>query len=232
VTGSIRKLITTKYRRKDGDVVVITNGANTDLFKPIGQSEAIDKIGLDTSYNYVCFVGNLAPWQGVEYVVDCAPNVLKECPMSHFIIVGDGSMKKELMDKVGKMGLSSYFIFTGKIKYEDVPLYINSSDICVIPKKPLSSGYSPLKLYECMSCGKPIVASLLPGFEILETANSGLLVNPEDPDDLAKGIIRLLADTSLRAEMGKNAREYVVKNHSWKSVARKVADVCESAIRK
>lgn len=67
------------------------------------------------------------------------------------------------------------------VPYQKVPLYINASDICVTAKKSLKSGYSPLKLYEYMACGKQVVANRVNGFEILEKNKAGILVEPENP---------------------------------------------------
>jgi glycosyltransferase involved in cell wall biosynthesis len=127
--------------------------------------------------------------------------------------------------------VSDEFIFTGIVPYEEVSKYISASDICVVPKRQLKSGYSPLKLYEYMACGKPVVASRVEGFTILEQNNAGILVEPENPENIANVIIKLLNDEKLREELGRNGREYVVKNHSWESVAKIVAEVCEDAVR-
>lgn len=231
VTEGIKEGIKKLYNIPDTKIIVIENGANTDLFKPMDKKEARKELNFNQDANYICFVGNLAPWQGLEYLIQSAPFVLREYPNTKFLIVGDGLMKTELMNLAVKTGVSDNFIFTGAVPYELVPKYINACDICVVYKKPLKSGYSPLKLYEYMACGKPVVASRLGGFEILEENNAGILVEPENPEELAKAIIKLLKDERLREEMGRNGREYVVKHHSWESVARKVAEVCESVVR-
>lgn len=90
---------------------------------------------------------------------------------------------------------------------------------------------SPLKLCEYMVCGKPVVASRKSCFEILEENKAGLLVDPENPQEFAGAIIKLLRDPELRKQMGENGRKYVVGNRSWESVARKVAEVCEQVIK-
>lgn len=231
VTKGLKKEIQVLYKLQASKIVVIQNGVNIDLFRQMNVMGVRKKLNLNQNRNYVCFVGNLAPWQGVEYLIQSAPLILKENPNVKFLIVGDGRMKEELVELAAKTGVSDKFIFTGAVHYEEVPKYINASDVCVVSKKPLKSGYSPLKLYEYMACGKPVVASNLPGFEILEENDAGVLVEPENPEELAKAIVKLLKDEKLRAEMGRNGREYVVKNHSWESVARRVAEVCESAVR-
>ena len=122
------------------------------------------------------------------------------------------------------------FIFTGTVPYEKVPQYINSSDICVVPKKPIKC--SPLKLYEYMACGKPVIASDIEGVrEILVESKSGICVPPESPHELAQATIGLLRDTKARESMGKNGRRHIVENRSWESVARKVFEVCQMVVQ-
>ena len=231
VTIGIKETIKESYDIPDEKISVIENGANTNLFRPMDITKTRKKLNFDRDANYVCFIGNLAPWQGVEFLIQSAPMILKDSPHTKFLIIGEGRMKEELVELADKTGVSDKFIFTGVVPYEEVPMYINASDVCVVPKKPLGSGYSPLKLYEYMACGEPIVASRISGFEILEQQNTGILVEPENPEELAKAIIKLLKDEKLREEMGKNGREYVVKNRSWESVAERVAEVCESTVR-
>jgi len=230
VTQGIKDEIKKLHSIPDEKIVVIENGANTDLFKPMHQEKAKKELKLEEKKNYICFVGNLAPWQGVEFLIQSAPLILKESTHTKFLIIGDGPMKEELIDLAEQMAVSDKFIFTGVVPYEEVPKYINASDICVVYKKPLKSGYSPLKLYEYMACEKPVIASRVEGFEILEENHAGILVEPENPKELAKAIIKLLKDERLRRELGENGRKYVTKNHSWEAVARRVAEVCKSVV--
>ena len=230
VTPKLKEVLHNNYKVPRDKIVVIPNGVNTNLFRPIDQKEIKKDLGFDQDTNYICFVGSLIPWQGVEFLIRSAPLILKEHPKTKFLIVGDGPLKEELIELAEKTGVSDKFIFTGAVPYEEVPKYINASDVCVVYKKPLRSGYSPLKLYEYMACGKPVVASRVEGFEILEQNKAGILVEPENPEELAKAIIKLLKDEGLRRELGENGRKYVAKNHSWESVARKVAEVCKSVV--
>ena len=231
VTQALKEVIKKIYNIPAEKIVVIPNGTNTDLFRPMDQKVARKELKFNQDAKYVCFIGGLAPWQGVEYLIQSAPLILKEFKNTKFLIVGDGMLKKELVELAEKTGMSDNFIFTGAVPYEEVPKYINACDVCVVYKKPLKSGYSPLKLYEYIACGKPVVASRISGFEILEENNAGILVEPENTKELAKAIIKLLKNEKLREEMGKNGREYVVKYHSWESIARKVAKVCKDVTK-
>jgi glycosyltransferase involved in cell wall biosynthesis len=232
VTPKIKKVLEIEHKINPGKISVIENGANTDLFHPIDCSEARSKLQLSEDFRYVCFVGAFYNWQGLPNLIKCVPLVLSECPDTRFIIVGDGPAKSEIIELSEEMGLADKVTFTGLVPYSQVPLYIDASDICVVPKRPLQSGYSPLKLYEYMACGKPVVATRTDGFEVLEENRAGLLVNPEDPHEFASALTRLLCDPQLRKQMGENGRRYVVDNRSWESVARKVFGVCQTVVQK
>jgi glycosyltransferase involved in cell wall biosynthesis len=102
-------------------------------------------------------VGNLAPWQGMEYLIQVAPSLTKRLPSIRFLIIGSGVLKEKFQAQVQSSGMSDRFIFTGMVDYEKIPLYINISDICLVLKRRLASGYSPIKLFEYMACGKPVL---------------------------------------------------------------------------
>lgn len=234
VTPNIKTYLHNAYGVSHKKIYVIGNGANTELFTPREKKKSIRALKLNESNCYVCFVGLLAPWQGVEYLIQSSPLILKEFQNTKFLIIGNGQMKKELINLAEKTGVYDKFIFTRAVPYEEVPKYINASDVCVAPfvrARNERIGLSPLKIYEYLACGKPVVSSRIPNLEFIEKQNVGTLVEPENSEDLAEAIIKLLKDEKLREEMGRNGREYVVKNHSWENVAKKIAKVCEEVMR-
>ena len=230
VTEGIKDGIIDQFNIEPQKVHVISNGANIDLFKPLDQNKCKLELELDPSINYVCFVGNLAPWQGVEYLIQAAPLILSKYPNVNFLIVGDGIMKNELIQLATNSGYFDKFIFTGSIPYEDVPIYINCSDVCVLPKKPIKSGYSALKLYEYMACGKPIVATNTDGFEILEKSNAGILIDPTQKNVFSDAVVHLLKSKELRYQMGLNGHNSIVANHSWAAVSKKIGNIFDEII--
>jgi len=234
VTKNLKEKIKELYHIPDEKIVVIENGANTDLFKPMDRGKCIKELNLDEAHYYVCFVGNLAPWQGVEYLIEATPLILKNVPNTKFLIVGDGMMKEKLVGLAEKTGVSDKIIFTGTVPYEEVPKYINASDVCVAPltKGRIKSGSSALKIYEYLSCEKPVISSRIPNLEFIEQQNAGILVEPENQEKLARAIVKLLEDKKLREIMGKNGREYVVKNHSWKIIAKRVEGVINEVVER
>jgi glycosyltransferase involved in cell wall biosynthesis len=234
VTPGIKENLEGTYKISREKIVVVSNGANTSLFKPLDQETCRKELGLNLKIPYICFVGNLAPWQGVEYLVKAAPFILSRFPECRFLIIGDGVMKDDLLKLCEELGVENSFIFTGVIAYDRVPLYINASDTCTAPfiiARNAKIGLSPLKLYEYMACGKPVVASNIGGVsDILETSGGGIYVLPEDPVALAESILKLLENPELRIKLGSKGLSYVTENYSWYSVAKKVNDVCKSEI--
>lgn len=232
VTPGIKTNLEKVYNIPGEKIVVVSNGANTSLFKPLEQETCRKELGLDLEVPYICFVGNLAPWQGVEYLVKAAPSILSRLPECHFLIVGDGVMKNNLFKLCSELGVEDRFIFTGVIAYDRVPLYINASDTCTAPfifARNAKIGLSPLKLYEYMACGKSIVASNISGVsDVLEASGGGIPVLPENPVALAEGILKLLENPELRIKLGSKGLSYVTENYSWYSVAKKVNEVCRS----
>ncbi|WP_410508082.1 glycosyltransferase family 4 protein [Methanosarcina hadiensis] len=235
VTPGIKANLESAYQIPGDKITVVPNGANTSLFRPLDQEECRKNLGLDLKSPYICFVGNLAPWQGVEYLVKAAPSILSRYPDCRFLIVGDGVMKNELISLSREFGIENRFVFTGVVPYDRVPVYINASNVCTAPfilARNAKIGLSPLKLYEYMACGKPVVASAINGVgDALEASKGGLSVPPENPGALAEAISELLENQDLRASMGSKSLSYVTENYSWYSVAKQVDKICKSGIK-
>ena len=206
MTSGIKNGLINLYNIPSKKIVVINNGANTDLFYPIDSEASRAKLELEISKKYICFVGNLARWQGVEYLIEASPLILQRCPNLSFLVIGDGIMKSKLIQLTHKFGVFDNFIFTGSVPYDKVPLYINASNVCVAPfimERNAKIGLSPLKLYEYMACEKPVVASAISGVsEVLELSKGGISVLPENSEAFADAIAVLLENDALSRELG------------------------------
>ena len=235
VTPGIKDALVAELGIRPDNVTVIPNGANTDLFRPGDIMQARAQLDFAVPEYLVTFAGSLKAWHGIEYLIKSIPYVLSQCPQSRFLIVGDGPMKQELRELARKVGASSEIIFTGSIPYETVPLYVNASDVCVAPfirARNERCGSSSLKIHEYMACGRPVVASRIANLELIEQSNAGILVEPENPRELAAAVVNLLKDEKLRGQMGENGRKYVVEHHSWESVAIQVVTVCQESLKR
>ncbi len=202
---------------------VVENGADTTLFQY--KDNARETLGLDPDKYYIGYTGTLKAWQGLDHILDAVPSILQKMPDAEVLIVGGGELKEWLLRSIRERGLHHVTVLP-EVSHEDIPLYISACDVCMLLKKPLSSGYSPLKLYEYLACEKPVVASRVHGFECLEEENAGILVDQEAPQEVADAVVTLLKDEKLRNAMGKRGRKFVLAFHTWEKVAQEISDVC------
>jgi len=230
VTSKLKETLQSDYGVPENKIVVVENGANTELFKPMNPEKIMKELNLEENYNYVGFSGSFKQWHGLDNLVRSAPLILKEVENTKFLLVGDGPMKEQIIQMVNDLNLTDKFIFINRVPYEEVPKYANAFDVCVILKKRDIPG-SPLKLWEYMACGKPVIATNTQDFRVLEEYNAGIVVDSEKTEEVADAIITLLKNKELREEMGKNGRKYVVGNRSWESVAREVEKVMKEAVK-
>ena len=231
VSPGIKRYILTNHKININDVIIIPNGANTDLFRPIDQEKLRKKLGVDNNYIYVGFSGSFSRWHGLVELVKSAPLILKKDQKAKFILVGNGTMKKLICQMVTDLQINDSFVLFDAVPYKEVPKYINAFDIGVILKEKSIPG-SPLKLWEYMACGIPVVATLSEDFNVLEKCNGGILANPDNPEEVSNAILTLLKNKKLRKEMGNNGRNYVIRNHSWKVVAERIGSVINEVLVK
>jgi glycosyltransferase involved in cell wall biosynthesis len=235
VSGGIRDGLVEEYDIKESKVHVVHNGANTDIFRPLNKDKCKDRLGLDGDLRYVCFSGNLAPWQGLDHLIPAFAILADENPDLRLLMVGDGVLRQDLERMVKDHDIQDSTIFSGRVSYEDVPLYINSSEICVAPfggiLRNIKYGFSAIKLYEYMGCGKPFVTTTVCGIQDEITKNDvGVVVPPDDPEELAGAATSLLKEDDRVEQMGERARALAVREHSWNSVAKRITNILEGAI--
>lgn len=203
-------------------VVVIGNGVDIKRFYPIRDPNLLatwrDRLSVGREDMVVVFVGNLARWQGVETLIESGFKLFQKNERIKFLIVGDGPLKENLMKKVSESQWKQKIIFTGMVDYEEIPLLINIGDICVAPfvsKRNQKTGVSPLKIFEYMACGKPVVASRISGLEFIEEEGIGRLIEPEDNEGLEHVLADLSNDRDKREEMGQNALVLAREKFDW-----------------
>lgn len=228
VTEGIRRQLIAEYGVPEDAVHVVGNGVNTDLFRPRPAAEARARLRLRGTTPIVGFVGNLHAWQGAEFLIEAAPAILASDPDAEIHIVGDGVTRDSLERSAARLAVRDRVRFHGQIPYGDVPDFISACDVLVaplLPKPTGDSGYSPLKLYEYLSCGRPVVASRLDGLEVIEREGVGRLVPAADADALAHAVVELLDDESARTELGDRARRVAVERFGWGRAAERTIGI-------
>lgn len=177
------------------------------------------------------WVGRMSTEKGLKYLLDAMPQLLKVYPDVKLSLVGDGPLRPEVERTIRKLGIAKSVILTGMVSHEQVPVYLRSSAIFVMPS--LSEGL-PLVMLEAMSIGLPVVATWVggvPDVVIGEGANqTGLMVPPEDADALASALIELLDDPALAKKLGMNGRSVVETDYTWQKVAQETISVYNSLL--
>ena len=232
----VTKKIAEDLHRIDGvswkSMTVIPSAANTVLFRPLDKSSCCEKLGFDSKKKYVGFIGTFFHHQGIGVLIDSAPLIIQKYPDVCFLLVGDGPMKAICEDKASRMGLKDYFIFTGHVPYEDVPYYCGVIDVCASPLLKEAGERSPVKVFDYLACGKPVVMSDVSDTgKIFLESQAVVLVKPEDPIELAHGIESLLSDPEKRHVMGKKGRQFVVSKYDRKKLARDISQLCQKVVR-
>jgi glycosyltransferase involved in cell wall biosynthesis len=141
------------------------------------------------------------------------------------VLVGDGPLKKLLVDLAGELGIQRSVVFIGEVTLTDLPSYYRAADVFVLPSKSKSEAFG-LAMLEAMACGVPIIATEVGGIPFV-LKGSGILVPPGDSLSLVNAILSLLKNDDLQRMLGEQAwiraREF-----SWDRAVKGIERVYES----
>ncbi|MFC2016782.1 glycosyltransferase family 4 protein [Chloroflexota bacterium] len=201
-----------------GDYDIIPNGTNLEHFSP--EVSPIDEF-CDGKLN-ILFVGRLESRKGLNYLIKAYKQIQGEFPNSRLIVVGPGTrLRRKYERQVKRNGLEDV-VFVGYVSYAELPRYYKTADIFCSPATGRES--FGIALLEAMAMGKPIVASNIDGFASLMTHGAeGLLVLPKDGKALAQALMSLMANESLRQQMGDRGK-LTAEGYDWKHIAQRVLD--------
>jgi glycosyltransferase involved in cell wall biosynthesis len=221
VTDGLRQWAITECRHSR--VSVVPNGANTIHFT----SEGNIPEGMG---DYIVFVGGLVAWHGISTMLSAIDQ--PEWPEGvRLVIIGDGIEREKVLAAVSRPRL----VWLGRKPYEDIPQYLRGAmgALCVIedPDGRSATGVAPLKLFEAMACGVPVIVTDLPfQADLVRQQGAGIVVPIADPVFLAKAVAALFADPSAGKKMGMRGADYVRKYASWQARADQTCSIVKHAI--
>jgi glycosyltransferase involved in cell wall biosynthesis len=206
-------------------IVEIPNGVDIEKYNPKNDGSIIRKRLNIEDKKIILFVGALDKphfFKGVDVLLESFKRICNS--NFHLIIVGDGDLKQNYIEKANKLGVNSQVTFAGRVSDEDLPLYYAASDVTVLPSTTMGEAFG-LVLVEAMATGKPVIASNLPGVRsVVDDGENGFLVTPGDSESLASKINNLLTDDELCSIFGIAARTKVEEKYNWVNIARDLED--------
>lgn len=198
----------------------IKHNPQVDVIYNFSEFEPKEDIDIAKEYD-VIYQGGITLERGVFKVVQAIHRLRDKWPQIKMVFVGpfnDRQGQEIVTEYIAKNNLEDNIIFKGRVSHLEVEDYIRKSRIGVVTLLPLPKYFKniPIKQFEYMSCGIPVVGSDLPPIRrFLTSHNSGLLVDPTDPQEIASAIDKLLSDPDLCRQMGANGIRAVKEEYNW-----------------
>lgn len=226
VTQGIRSRLLERGLPPD-KLAFISNGANTDLFRPDpeGAAKLRRELGLAGAF-VVLYAGIHGIAQGLETLLDAA-DLLRNEPNIQFVMLGEGPRKAALLQRCQSLGLTNLRMLP-EVPASSMPAYLSMADCAVVPLKnePVFYGALPSKMFEAWACATPIVLSVAgEAVGVLDEADGGVAVPPEDARKLAQAIEYLRANPDRAREMGSKGQEYVTRHYTRQEQARRLEEL-------
>jgi len=229
ISQYIKKILIEFYHFDKARISLIYNGVDIERFRPrIDGSSVRVRYGIHDSPT-VLYLGRMDPYKGVQFLLRAAPIVLQELPNAKFVVAGGTRFDQvKIQDLTSSPKIRNALVFTGYVPEGDVPSLYAACDVFCYPSLWEGFGLTPA---EAQASAKPVVAfnhCAIP--EVVRDGETGILVRPKDHRELAKALVRLLKDPSLRQAMGVEGRRRVQRLFNWDLATEKTLEVYKQAI--
>lgn len=200
-----------------------TPGSDEDAAS--GTAEALRaSLGLKPSQPVVLYTGTFEPYQGLDLLLDSFSHVLVERPEARLVLAGGHPSQIEAMRaEASSKGIGGAVVFAGQRPSAEIPSYLRMADVLVSPRK--TGTNTPLKIYQYLRSGTPIVATrLLTHTQVLgdETA----ILTPATPEGFASGILDALRDPARGSAIAARARQLAETKYSYEAYLARTREAC------
>jgi colanic acid biosynthesis glycosyl transferase WcaI len=232
VSPAFKEYLVEHWQVSAEKIFVVENGVETSLFSRLTPNGAIRRaLGAEEKF-VASYIGTMGNAHGLETLLEAAALLRERAPQVLFLLVGEGAEKTRIVSLARSRGLRNVQ-FVGQQPREKIPAYITASDTCLVllKKSDLFKTVLPTKMLEFMSCARPVILGV-DGHarKVMEQANAGIFVTPEDPTALADAVMRLAADPALRESLGRNGRQHVLQYFSRQNTAKLYLDVLQDLL--
>lgn len=217
-------------------ILVAPNGVDIERFTPQPKNERLaQRLGLKSEV-IVGYVSNLDhARESQETLVEATALLRKRGVDVSCLLIGKGPRREAILALADRLGIAEYVFAPGSVPHEEVADYYRLIDVFVVPRRAERAAelVTPLKPFEAMACGIPVVASDLPALrEIVCPPARGYVFKERSAEDLADTLSTMLSDpTGLRA-LGENGRSWVVEERQWSNNASTYKEAYSRAQRK
>ena len=200
VTPAFKQELVAKWHVRAEKISLVENGVETDLFTPDGIKDSVkSELGFEGKF-VVSYIGTLGLAHGLQTVVQAATRLQSAFPDIRFLFVGEGADKDRLISLVSDLKLTNVHFLLQQPR-QKIPSIIRASDVCLVLLKKASvfETVIPTKMLEFMACGRPVILGVDgQARQVIETAQAGVFIEPEDPAALAQAVTQLYLDAGLR----------------------------------
>jgi colanic acid biosynthesis glycosyl transferase WcaI len=234
VSPAFKDRLAEDWRVPAEKIAIVENGVETEKFTPApaeSTAELRRSLGIEGKF-VASYIGTMGNAHGLETLLEAAAELQSHDPKVVFLLVGEGAEKKTIWDKARVMGLENVR-FVDQQPREKIPDYISASDVCLVllKKTEVFKTVIPTKMLEFMSCARPVILGVDgQARKILDAAQGGIIIEPENAQQLVSAIQKLSADFRLGALLGQKGREYIVQNFSRSQTAERYLQVLEALI--
>jgi colanic acid biosynthesis glycosyl transferase WcaI len=233
VTPAFKQHLISEWQIDGDKISIVTNGVDANLFNSrVGSAGVREMLQAEGKF-VVSYIGTLGMAHGLDTVIEAAFHLKNSSPNILFLLVGEGAEKEKIVSRVRERRLTNVR-FVGQQAREHIPAYICASDACLVPlkKSAIFNTVLPTKLLEFMSCARPVIVGVNGlAKKLVDEANAGICIEPENPAALESAISRLAADPALCEELGRNGRRLVLQSFSRAHTAEEYLRVLEDVLQ-
>ncbi len=211
-------------------IITIPNAVDVERFNRLNSRNKIrTQLGVNASSPLVGTVARLAPEKRLDHLLKAARVVCDAVPQARFLIIGDGPLREELEAQALQLDLTpDYVTFLGSRR--DIPDLLSALDIFVLSSE--TEGL-PVSLLEAMAASRPVVATRVGAIpQVIQDGHNGLLISPHDPAGLAKAILTLIEDNTLRESVAREGYRTVEAHFSTDVVGQQIVALYDGLLKK